>query len=111
MYKLSGDRKVEQITVSDNRESQAEPEDRRLVEVTRDDGNFHSTDFKDLKKGDCFSMFDHKTKQPIMDVYGNMTHVASTDAYLAKHKTLGITVYHIQIEDMLPPTGEEDAVH
>lgn len=107
MYSLAKDSHIPLAPREDNRESQAIPEDRRLVEILLDDGDFHKIYFRELKAGDCFSLTDPKTKEAITDKYGQVTHVASTDAFLAKHKILGTLVYHIQIEDMPPPEGEE----
>jgi hypothetical protein len=107
MYKLAKDSHTPLTVQEDNRMSEANPEDRRLVEILLDDGDFHKIYFRELKAGDCFSLTDPKTKEAITDKYGQVTHVASTDAFLAKHKTLGTIVYHIQIEDMPPPVGEE----
>ncbi len=114
MYQLANDQKASTSQQELHVRSEADPDDRRIVEVLRpDDGDFHTTLFKDLKEGDVFSLFDPKTNQPIFDKYGNLTHVADTDAYLSRHKTLGIVTWHIQIKDMPPPTGKEteDAIH
>lgn len=104
MYQLASDKDIPKIK-EDSRHSEASPEDMRVVEVLRDDGNHLKILFRNLKEGDVFSLFDTKTKLPIKDKYGNITYVSSTDAYLAKHQISGKTVYHIQIKDM-PPKGE-----
>lgn len=106
MYKLAEDKTIDQFLKRDNRYSEAASEDKRLVEVFRNDGNFHEIKLSDLKEGDAFSLFDRKTREPIADKYGHITYMASTDAYLAKHRTSGKIVYHVQIKDT--PLGKEE---
>lgn len=96
MYQLAGDKKVADTINEENRHSEAIPEDLRVVEVLVN-GTWKKSIFKDLKEGNTFRLTDPKTKQFIKNSFGETEFVANTDAYLTKHKTLRITVYHVQI--------------
>lgn len=83
--------------INEINKSQATPEEQRLVDIWLD-GKWIRTQFKEIKEGDTFRLFDPKSNEPIKDQFGNTVFVANTDVYLAVHKELKNVVYHVQIK-------------
>ena len=73
--------------------------ERRLVDIYSGEVNLWiNKNFREIKAGNKFRMFDPVTKEPIKNSLGETEFVADTDAYLAPHKELKKTVYHVQIK-------------